>query len=390
MAEAGGFFRPSAPPALPLSTATVEALRGLPGGVDVPRHRDQVLAQVGPLATVMRRAEVEHRSGRLPAHWLAQLWSWVGYLATVRGFRAATTVAQYARSVSRLLEWAAAEDVDPDCPAPAEFDRWQQWLALELKHSARWRMRQVCAAKSFYAWRHTRGLGADSAADLVGPKTPQGMARKYTLTQLQGMLRATQSRRDEAMRLRDGALLMLLLATGLRREEMSRLDLSALHLGQRSGLVRVVGKGAKEREVPFEGPVVALLREWLLARDALPFPFEPDAVFVGLVGIGRGCRLRPRAIERCVAAHAKAAGLRDWGVHRFRVTFATTLYDDGEGIEEIRILMGHESIETTRRYIAVSERARRTRMKADRQHEVLGTRNADGPRWMRAALGGCR
>lgn len=387
VAESVGFLVPQAPLFEPLPSAVVARMTALPSGADAEAYRRIVLSRMGKLAQVMRRAEAVTAAGLLTAQHLAELWLWAGYLEHVRGFRGETTVQQYARSLCRFLEWVQAAGLDHATLKPSDFDSWQKWLALELRHGARWRVRQVAALRGFYDWRSTRGIGANLAADLRGPREPIGMPKKYSLQQLQGMCRATVKHRNEHLRIRDMALLLFLFSTGARREELSRIDLGDLHLGQRSGLVRFHGKGAKEREVPFEGPVVDAMRAWLLVREALSFPFEPDAVFVGVEGVARGCRLRPRAIERRVQVLAKLAGLRDWGVHRFRVTFATALYDDDAGIEEIRRLMGHESIETTRRYLAVSERMRRTRMKADRQHEVLGTRNTGQPRWIRAALG---
>ena len=71
----------------------------------------------------------------------------------------------------------------------------------------------------------------------------------------------------------------------------------------------------------------------------------------------------------------------------FRVTFATALYDDGTDIERIRIVMGHESIETTRGYLAVSNRQRSVRLAPTRQHAALGTAPAGMPRWARALEG---
>jgi site-specific recombinase XerD len=380
-------FVPTAAPFGPMPEACAAAMAGLPGSADVDAYRRLVLSRVGALAQVLRRAEVVADAGRLTPRMLAELWLWVAYLEHVRGFRGATTVAQYARSVCRFLEWATKSGADFRTLDVADFDAWQKHLALELRHSATWRVRQVAAVRNFYGWRGTRGLGEDLAADLRGPREPTGMPRKYTPLQLQQLLTASAQQRNPLLQLRDKTVLLFLLATGARREELSRTDLRDLHLGQRSGLVRFKGKGAKAREVSFEGPVVDALRAWLLQREQLPFPVEQDAVFIGLEGIGRGCRLRPRAIERRVATCAKAAGLRDWGVHRFRVTFATALYDNGAGIEEIRLLMGHESIETTRRYLAVSERMRRTRLPSDVQHQALGTREQGKPRWVRAVLG---
>lgn len=387
MAEQRAVFVPVAAPFGPMPAACAEAIVGLPGSAAIEAYRRHVLGRVGALAQVMRRAEAIAEAARLTPRMLAELWLWTAYLEHVRGFRGATTVAQYARSVCRFLEWATAAGADFRSLDAAGFDAWQKYLALELRHCATWRVRQVAAVRNFYSWRGTRRLGEDLAADLQGPREPTGMPRKYTPKQLQQLLTASAQQRNPLLQLRDKTLLLFLLATGARREELSRTDLRDLHLGQRSGLVRFKGKGAKAREVSFEGPVVDTLRDWLLQREQLPFPVEPDAVFVGVEGIGRGCRLRPRAIERRVAACAKVAGLREWGVHRFRVTFATALYDSGAGIEEIRLLMGHESIETTRRYLAVSERMRRTRLPSDVQHQALGTREQGKPRWVRAVLG---
>lgn len=371
----------------PLDAAVAALLAALPGGADVERGRAAAFAARGPLAQVMRRAEAVAAAGGCTPRQLAELWIWVGYLQHVRGYRSSSTVAQYARSVGRLLEWAVRTGRDFAALQPPDFDSWQQWLALELRHRARWRMRQIVAVRGFYAWRETRGFGANLAADLRGPREPIGMPKKYTQHQLRGMLAAVTAGGDPLLQLRDLALLLLLLATGARREEASNANIRDLELGQRTGLIRVHGKGAKEREVPFEGPVVEALREWLLQRQAAPFECDPEPLFVGTAGRGRGHRLMPRSIERRVGTYARAAGLRDWGVHRFRVTFATLLYDDGVGLEEIRLLMGHESIETTRRYISVSERMRKTRLAADRQHELLGTKPTGNPRWMRAVLG---
>lgn len=389
MADAvAGYFVPQAPPVAPLPAALAEAFGRLPAGEGGPGYRQLVLGRVGVLPRRMRLLEREMEARHLHVEQVAQLWLWAAYLEHVRGMRADTTVEQYVRSVARFFAWANTTARVDHALRPADFDSWQKWLALELKHGATWRMRQVVAVRGFYEWRATRGIGENLAADVRGPRESLGMPRKYTTGQLRAMLAEVANQPREQIRVRDKALLLFLLSTGARREEVSRINLRDVHLGQRSGLVRLHGKGAKEREVSFEGPVVEALREWLLVREALPFPRDPDALFVGVEGIGRGSRLRPRAIERRVSRYGQLAGLREWGVHRFRVTFATAMYDDGVGIEEIRLLMGHESIETTRRYLAVSERMRRSRLAADRQHEVLGTRKTGGPRWLRAALGG--
>lgn len=373
-----------------LNAAIAAELAAMPSASGVEQFRSQTLPNGGPLARSLERVEATHAAGGLPARLAAELLAWATFLALVRGHRGATTVAQYVDCLARFLAWLAGERLSHEAVPMSTFDAWQKWLRLTLRHGARWQMLQVAAVRNFYDWRHTRDMGPNCARDLRGPRESARPARKYSQQQLRAMLVATQAYDNETERLRDTAMLLFLLATGARREEISRLDVHDLELARNTGMAHLHGKGAKGRDVPFEGPVVHAMTSWLLHREGLPYLRDSDAVFVAVNGKRQGGRLVVTGIERRVAIAARIGGLRkgQWGVHRFRVTFATMLYDDGAGIEEIRRLLGHESIETTRRYIDVSERARKTRLSANAQHVAMGTRNTSGPRWMDAALGG--
>lgn len=367
-----------------LPQAVLDALAGLPNGDQIPAQRAYLLSSDKRFAAVMRRVEV---SGLRPEA-LAELWLWLVHLVIDSASRAATTGESYARTVGRFLRWCAANGYDHRECTLTEFDRWTRWLAIECRNQPTWRKRQIQSLRNFYDWRRSRGLAETNlAADLRAPKPKPKPPRKYTDEHLRALFRAI-GEASAQRQVRDRAAVLLLLATGLRREELCTLQLQQLELTARRGVVRVNGKGAKERDVPFEGPVVDALHAWLNERDGLPYEHDDDAVFVSLTGPTRGEPLSLRSFETMVAFHAKAAKLRDWGVHRFRVTFATQLYDEGADIETIRHLMGHESIETTRRYLAVSERARRTRLSAERQHRVLGTKPTGVPLWARLAAGG--
>ncbi|MBB5885479.1 MULTISPECIES: tyrosine-type recombinase/integrase [unclassified Xanthomonas] len=367
----------------PLPDEVMELLPALPNGPQLPAQRAWLLAGDPRFAGVMRRVE---RRG-LPARSLAELWLWLLHLTIDMASRPETTGQSYARTVARYLRWCAADGIDFERVGTADFDRWQRWLAIECRNGANWRAKQVQAVRNFYDWRRSRGLAESNlAADLTGPRIRPKPPKKYTEDQLRSLFRAIEA--GPAIRAkRDRCVVLLLLATGMRREELATLQLIGLELTRRTGVVRIAGKGAKEREVPFEGPVVDAVRDWLEQRESLPFDFDREALFVTLTGPTRGQRLSLRGHETLIAFHAKEAKLREWGIHRFRVTFATQLYDDGADIETIRALMGHESIETTRRYLAVSERARRTRLSADRQHRVLGTKPTGTPLWARIASG---
>lgn len=387
---------PAQPPAAPrLSQPLLDALATMPAGAGVEAFRAFALASGGPLARGLERLEAAHAAGEVPTQPAAEVMAWAAYLALVRGHRGGTTVALYVACLTRYVAWLAAEGHDHTRVPLSTFDAWQKWLRLTRRHSVKWQGIQVSAVRNFYDWRNTRGMGENCARDLRVPRVNPKPPRKYSTAHLRGMLQAIAGYEDEAERVRDTALVLFLLATGARREEVTKLDIDDLELGKTTGLVRLHGKGAKERDVPFEGPVVTALREWLLLREGLPYLRAHDAVFVSLAGTARGGRMVVSAVERRIAMCARTSGLRkgQWGVHRFRVTFATLLYDGdggsaGAGIEEIRRLLGHESIETTRRYIDVSERARRTRLSATAQHVAMGTRNTSGPRWIDAALGG--
>jgi site-specific recombinase XerD len=374
----------SGPAVEPLPQPVLAALAGLPNGDQLPRHRAYLLASDKRFGAVLRRVEAD---GLRPEA-LAELWLWLVHLVIDNASRAGTTGESYARTVGRFLRWCAQNDYDHRRVKLQEFDRWTRWLAIECGNKPTWRKRQIQSLRNFYDWRRSRGLAETNlAADLQAPKPKPKPPKKYTDEQLRALFRAIGE--ASALReVRDRCAVLVLLATGLRREELCSLQLDQLELTARRGVVRVLGKGAKERDVPFEGPVVDALHAWLNQRDSLPFEHDASAVFVALTGPTRGDALSLRSFETMVAFHAKAAKLRDWGVHRFRVTFATQLYDEGADIETIRHLMGHESIETTRRYLAVSERARRTRLSADRQHRVLGTKPTGVPLWARLATGG--
>jgi len=372
---------PAEVPQLP--AAVLEALAGVPNGQELPGYRARLLARPGGFPAVMARVEALPMA---PAA-LAELWTWLVHLAIDCGSRPETTGQSYGRTVGRFLSWCHREGVDHRTAALKDFERWQRWLAFELKNRETWRAQQVFALRNFYDWRRSRGLAqANIAADLRGPRVKPRPPRKYTTEQLKALFRAiAQARSDRVVR--DRCAVLLLLATGLRREELASLELGSIELTRRHGVVRVQGKGAKQRDVPFEGPAVDALHEWLQHRDQLPWIVDTESLFVSLTGPTQGRALALRSFETMVGTHAREAKLRDWGIHRFRVTFATQLYDDGADIETIRALMGHETIETTRRYLAVSERARRTRLRADRQHAVLGTKPTGTPMWVRLAAG---
>lgn len=359
-----------------MSAAEAAAAPEVPGlPAEAQAHALAILGAGDALARLMRWSEAQ----AYPGLFRVEHWQWVIYLVVIRGFRGRTTGATYAGIVARYALWCVGAEVDyRDIPLPM-LDRWQKSLYVDRRNAGATRRQAVAAIRSFYRWRASRGGGQDCARDLEGPRRVNRLAKKYTTQQLRAMFHVDRPGWSPLTRQRNRVLMLVLLSTGMRREEVATLRLDQVELGQRNGAINVIGKGAKERLIPITGPVVDELSRWLVVRGELST--RDDTVFVRTVGRDIGAAMSVQSVEHVIKSVARAAGLPAWGVHRFRVTFATQLYDDGADIERIRIVMGHESIETTRKYLAVSQRMRDVRLNPNRQHEVLGTRPVGMPMW---------
>jgi site-specific recombinase XerD len=287
-----------------------------PAGLVLPAQelqiRAQLLGQGGPLASAMRAVEArEWRS----ADWLATCWLWVQCLVVVRGFRGATSVADYVEAVARFVAWAEEAGFDFRTLTMRELDDWQRWLYMRRRLSAASRRQALMAVRSLYSYLATRGDGTDVTKGYKAPKRVTTQAKKYSTAQLKALFVAVREGSTELIVQRDRALLLLLLAGGLRREEISSLRIDQLDLASdRKGVVHVFGKGAKERSVPIEGPVVRELVRWLEARSRID-ELHTDAVFVNLSKAGgTGAGLGVKGIEDTVKRGGGGGGVGGWGV----------------------------------------------------------------------------
>lgn len=342
-------------------------------------EREMLLAEGGAMVTALRLAETRPWPS---AAMLADVWRWALWLTMVRGYRGQTTGARYVGAMIRWGAWCADRSVDYSQARLEDLDAFVRWLYAGLLLSPSSRSVTIVAVRSFYGWRSSRRGGRNCAHDLRVPKRPRRMPKKYTPGQLKALFAAVEGAHTAGERVRDRALLLLLYASGIRREEICTLRLADVVLeSARIATLRVHGKGAKERLIAIEGPVVAALGEWLELRKSDERQARVPELFCSLKPAG--FPLKPEGVERIVARTAKRARIPQWGVHMFRVTFATQLYDDGVDIERIRIALGHETIETTRGYIAVANRQRQVRLAPHRQHAVLGTLPIDLPAWAR-------
>ena len=155
---------------------------------------------------------------------------------------------------------------------------------------------------------------------------------------------------EDPIALRDHAIVELLYATGVRVSELCGLDLDGIDHGRR--LLRVLGKGGKERAVPYGVPADQALCAWLRhGRPAVARRGGPDAVFLG----ARGGRIDPRAARRVVHdAVGCVPGAADVGPHGLRHTAATHLLEGGADLRSVQELLGHATLATTQLYTHVT------------------------------------
>jgi len=235
------------------------------------------------------------------------------------------------------------------------------WLA-EMQAAGRARTtlaRRAGAIRTFTAWAHRRHLLAADPGALLGTPKPHrrlpGVLRQQEATSLLD-LAATAADDGSPVGCRDRAVLELLYATGIRVGELVALDVDDIDHDRR--VIRVVGKGDKQRSVPYGAPAAAALDDYLRgARPALVRRNSGQAVFLG----ARGGRLDQRAVRRLV--HARLADVPDapdLGPHGLRHSAATHLLEGGADLRSVQELLGHASLATTQIYTHVSaERLRR-------------------------------
>lgn len=219
-------------------------------------------------------------------------------------------------------------------------------------------VRQLSCLRQFFAWaRRERLISVDPMLDLEGPRRPRALPGTMRASEVEALLSAPDMKAP--LGLRDRAILETLYASGMRVSELAALTLARLNLGQ--GVVRVLGKGGRERLVPLGETACEVLRHWLSARPGL----KPQGDWVFVSRTGRA--LSRQAIWARIRDLAVRAGINEpVHPHRLRHSFATHLLDNGADLRVVQMLLGHADLATTQIYTHVS----RSRLKSlhERHH----------------------
>jgi len=212
--------------------------------------------------------------------------------------------------------------------------------------------RKLSAIRSFYAFAEKRGLTEiNPAADISTPKLERTIPNYLAVDQMFSLLECPD--RGAPLGLRDLAILEVLYSCGLRVSELAGLNLDSVDLEQR--LVRVLGKGNKERVVPIGRHAVAALKIYLEATQSLRRKKTRGTPISALFLNCRGGRLSTRSMGKLVKRYGRQSGLMtDISPHALRHSFATHLLDGGADLRSVQELLGHVSLSTTQKYTHVS------------------------------------
>ncbi|MEJ7635244.1 tyrosine recombinase XerC [Aeromicrobium sp.] len=300
-------------------------------------------------------------SERLGEPWSAVLAAYEHHLRAERDL-SVHSVRAYLTDLESLA--THAERLGIVDPAGLSLRTLRSWLAnLQTLGKARTTLaRRATSARVFTAWLARTGRApADAGALLASPKAHRELPVALSEIEVRALLDTTvQSLAEDGPRgLRDLAILEVLYATGIRVGELVGLDIDDLDRGRR--VVRVFGKGRKERSVPYGLPAAEAIDLWLdRGRPSIATGASGTAVFLGT----RGSRIDQRAVRRVV--HERLAGVDgapDIGPHGLRHTAATHLLEGGADLRSVQEILGHASLGTTQIYTHVSNERLRTAYK---------------------------
>jgi integrase/recombinase XerC len=268
----------------------------------------------------------------------------------------AHTVRAYDSDLSQFVAHAAAAlGVKRSAVVPAHLDRTAIRAFLGALHaqgqSRATAARKLASIRTFLRYlRREELIDQDPGTLVATPKREVRMPAHLSEREMAALIDAPV---DSPLGRRDRAILELFYASGLRLGELAGLDLDDLNLGGR--MVRVLGKGGKQRLVPFNQSAAKAIRAYLADREALVAPgrgrARRDPLFVNY----RGGRLTVRSVDRLVRRHVAASGTRA-GIspHALRHSFATHLLQRGADLRAIQELLGHSRLSTTQRYTHVN------------------------------------
>jgi len=278
---------------------------------------------------------------------------------------ARNTIESYRRDLHQLARWLEdSKRASLLSAGAADLHRYLAWQVESRHAKPRSTSRLVSSLKRFFQFAVREGLRSDDpAAGLDSPKLPRSLPKSLSEAEVEALLESP--RLATAQGVRDRAMLEVLYASGLRVSELVGLKTVQANLDM--GVVRVLGKGSKERLSPLGEEAIAWIQRYQKeARPELLRGKRSEALFV----TARGGPMTRQAFWKIVQRHARAAGIpRAISPHTLRHAFATHLINHGADLRVVQLLLGHADISTTQIYTHV---ARERLKQLHRKHHPRG------------------
>ncbi|BDQ35627.1 tyrosine recombinase XerC [Pseudodesulfovibrio portus] len=293
----------------------------------------------------------------------------LAFLSVEKGYSAAT-VRSYGTDLEQFQEFLKPRKRTLEKPGRIDRDLVRGFLAeLHRRRLSKTSMgRKLSSLRAYFKYllRHKQ-IAKDPMAGIRNPKQEKRHPQVLNVDQAVSMMEASVTPDPEG--LRDIALAEVLYGSGLRISEAVGLDLNDVD----SDVIRVVGKGSKERIVPLSDAAVKRIRRYMEQRHALLSDYSEQALFVS---VRAGRRLDRRQANRIVAKLAKLAGLpKDVHPHMLRHSFATHMLEAGADLRSVQELLGHENLTTTQRYTHLD--MQRIMQVYDQAHPLAGVTEDD-------------
>lgn len=277
-----------------------------------------------------------------------ELWRLEGFVQTLRAAdRSASTQRAYASDVGQFITWARGEHVLAPTDVTKRDLRAYLTVMTQRGDERTSIARRRASLRSYFAWLVERGhLQESPAVRISAPRPPVALPKVVVREQLDALL--DEDWGDDEWAVRDRAICEVLYGAGLRVSELCGLDRDSVDFVQ--GLLRVLGKGRKERIVPLHRRGLEAVRLWLddARQDVARVGSPPEALFLNR----RGHRLGSRDVRRILDLRVASGHVHP---HALRHTYATHLLEGGADLRVVQELLGHESLTTTQLYTHVSK-----------------------------------
>jgi len=275
------------------------------------------------------------------------------------------TISSYRQDMKRFGAWSTANHAAVLAASRSDIERY---LSAQFAEKARASSvnRRLSTLKRFYRWQvETGSISSNPCESVDAPRATRYLPKNLSEAQVEALLEAPDT--TTALGERDRAMLETLYATGLRVSELVSLKLLQVNLEQ--GVVKVMGKGSKERLVPLGEVAVSWLKRHIAGArtDWLPPPRRNDHVFL----TARGEPMTRQTFWHLIKRHALVAGINPDALspHTLRHAFATHLLNHGADLRVVQMLLGHSDITTTQIYTHV---ARERLKRVHQQHHPRG------------------